>query len=157
MPQSPHHRRGRQPGPTLPSLCLFPAPSVINTELFMGFIFYASNTAQRCLSPLLDHNPPRDAPARREVSSTHASRGGPDASSSLAFPPFPLALALDQAGKILQQTPAGAAGCRLSMATVHQGVSKEEFCPLLPSPGRPGTILIAFPGLQMWSPYLWEV
>lgn len=101
---------------------------------------------------MLDHKPSRDAPAKREVSSTPASRAGlsqPDASSSPVSPPLPLALASGQAGKILQQTPAGAAGCRLSMATVHQGVgvdSKKCCPPLLPPPGLPVAILIAFLG-----------
>lgn len=154
MPQRPHHLRGRQPGLRLPSLCPFPGPSVINTELGLPgllsvLLHQASNTVQQRRSPLLDHKPSRDAPAKREVSSTPASRGGlsqPDASCSPVFPPLPLALASGQAGKILQRDPSW--GCWLSMATVHQGVrvGSEKFCPLLPSPGLLVAILIAFLG-----------
>lgn len=77
-------------------------------RLLSVLLHQASNTAQRRLSPLLDHKPSRDAPAKRKVSSTPASRGGlsqPDASSSPLFPPLLLALASGQAGKILQQDP----------------------------------------------------
>lgn len=119
MPQRPHHLGGRQPGLRLQPLCSFPDPTVSNMELrLLGLLsvlpHQASNTAHQLLSLLLDHKPSWDSPAKREVSSTPASRGGllqPDASSSPAFPPLPLALASGQAGKILQQDPSW--GCWL--------------------------------------------
>lgn len=119
MPWRPHHLGGRQLSLGLQPLCSFPDPSVIKTELgLLGLLsvllHQASNAAHQRVSLLLDHKPSWDAPAKREVSSTPASRGGllqPDASSPLAFLPFPLALASGQAGKILQQDPSW--GCWL--------------------------------------------
>ena len=156
MPQRPHHLRGRQPVLRLLSPYPSPGPSVISTELgLLGLLsvllHQASNPAQQCLSPLRDHKQSRDAPAKREVSSTPASRGGlsqPDARSCPVFPPLPLALASGQAGKILQQDPSW--GCWLP-AFHGNGPSggrspQRRILPFFPSPGLTVAILIAFLG-----------